>query len=123
MQFHKLLSVNLGTSTAEMQGESLLVLNLHLTSLFLLSMKNVFSTCLWHLNRVMKVFRKGKRGQCLSLGSAFNVWSAAVCGFPSPSVGWCFPVALAYTAGKQTNKRKLMEFCRKHLRHIPHSGK
>lgn len=27
------------------------------------------------------------------------------------------------SAGKQTNKRKLMQFCRKHLRHIPHPGK
>lgn len=49
----------------------------------------------------MKVFRKGDGGQCLSLGGAFNAWSAAVCALPLPSMGWCFPVALAYGIYKQ----------------------
>lgn len=47
------------------------------------------------------MFIKVKHGQCVSLGSAFNAWSAAVCGLPLPPMGWCFPVALAYGIYKQ----------------------
>lgn len=67
------------------------MLNLHLTSLSLLSIKEM---CFQHdfdfLIRVRKVFRKGEYGQCLSLGGVFNAWSAAVCAFPLPSMGCVF---------------------------------